>query len=208
MNYIIIPVTNFYQNCCIIWCSITLHAAIIDPGGEHHKIIDNITKYNLSVKKILITHGHLDHIGSAYILSNIYKIPILGPHKEDDFWIKNIKFQKNIFQIPNCIFKNNHWLKNNDQIIIGNILLIVYHCPGHTPGHIVFFNKLNNILFSGDIIFKKSIGRTDFPLSNYNILIHSIKSKILVLGNHVIIIPGHGPITTVGFEISNNPFLK
>ncbi|QJC28248.1 MBL fold metallo-hydrolase [Enterobacteriaceae endosymbiont of Plateumaris braccata] len=208
MNYIIIPVTDFYQNCCIIWCPITLHAAVIDPGGEHYKIIDNIIKYNLSLKKILITHGHLDHIGSAYILSNIYKIPILGPHKKDDFWIKNIEFQKNIFQLPNCVFKNNQWLKNNDQITIGNILLTVYHCPGHTPGHIVFFNRSNNILLSGDIIFKKSIGRTDFPLSNYNILLYSIKNKIITLGNNVIIIPGHGSITTIGSEISNNPFLK
>ncbi|QJC30026.1 MBL fold metallo-hydrolase [Enterobacteriaceae endosymbiont of Plateumaris sericea] len=207
MNYIIIPVTNFLQNCCIIWCSTTLHAAIIDPGGEHNKIIDTLIKYKLSVKKILITHGHLDHIGSAFILSNIYKIPILGPHKKDNFWIKNITFQKKIFQIPSCTFIKNIWLKNNNQIFIGNILLKVYHCPGHTPGHIVFFNKSNNLLLSGDVIFKKSIGRTDLPLSNYNDLINSIKQKILPLGNNVIIIPGHGPITTIGYEILNNPFL-
>ncbi|QJC29141.1 MBL fold metallo-hydrolase [Enterobacteriaceae endosymbiont of Plateumaris rustica] len=207
MNYIIIQVTDFHQNCCIIWCPVTLHAAIIDPGGEHQKIINNISKYKLFVKKILITHGHLDHIGSAYILSNIYKIPILGPHKKDIFWTKNTNFQKNIFQIPNCIFKKNQWLKNNDQIIIGNILLKVYHCPGHTPGHIIFFNKLSSILFSGDIIFKQNIGRTDLPLSNYKDLIDSIKNIIFPLGNNITVVPGHGPVTTIGFEKLNNPFL-
>ncbi|QJC31723.1 MBL fold metallo-hydrolase [Enterobacteriaceae endosymbiont of Donacia tomentosa] len=210
MNYIIIPVTNFSQNCYIIWCKKTLHTAIIDPGGEYKKIINVLAKNkNLHIKKILITHGHLDHIGAAYILSKIYKVPILGPHKKDIFWIKNIKLQKEIFQLPECIFKNNIWLEHNQIIFVGNFFLKIYHSPGHTPGHIIFFNKLNNILFSGDIIFKGSIGRTDLPKSNYNDLLNSIKNNILSLSsNNITILPGHGKITNIYQEILSNPFLK
>ncbi|QJC33357.1 MBL fold metallo-hydrolase [Enterobacteriaceae endosymbiont of Donacia clavipes] len=204
MKYISIPVTNFKQNCYLVWCKKTLKAAIIDPGGEYQKIIKIISLYKLNIKKILITHCHLDHIGAADILSNFYQIPILGPHKKDIFWLKNIKLQNKIFQLPKCIFKNNIWLKNNQIINIGKIILKIYHCPGHSPGHIVFFNKLNNILISGDIIFNNSIGRTDLPKGNFNMLINSIQKNIIPLGINNIILPGHGRKTTISKEIINN----
>ncbi|QJC35765.1 MBL fold metallo-hydrolase [Enterobacteriaceae endosymbiont of Donacia sparganii] len=207
MKYIIIPVTDFNQNCYLIWCKKTLNAALIDPGGEYRKILKILNEYKLNVIKILITHCHLDHIGAAYVLSKILNIPILGPHKKDIFWLKNIKLQNKLFQLPQCKFKNNIWLNNNQNIFIGKIIFKIYHCPGHTPGHIIFFNKLNNILISGDIIFKNSIGRTDLPYSNFNVLINSIK-KIILLGINTIILPGHGEKTSIYNEIKNNPFLK
>lgn len=208
MDYIVIPVTNFKQNCYIIWCKETSSAVIIDPGGDYLKILKILNKYKLNIIKILITHCHLDHIGAAYILSKILNIPILGPHKKDIFWIKNIKLQSKLFGLPYCIFKKNIWLKNNQNIYIGNIIFKTYHCPGHTPGHVIFFNKLNNILISGDTIFRKSIGRTDLPKSNFNILINSIKKKIISLGMKTIILPGHGEKTNVNHEMINNHWLK
>ncbi|QJC32145.1 MBL fold metallo-hydrolase [Enterobacteriaceae endosymbiont of Donacia versicolorea] len=207
MKYLSIPVTNFKQNCYLIWCKKTLKAAIIDPGGEYQKIIKIISIYKLDVIKILITHCHLDHIGAASILADFYQIPILGPHKKDIFWLKNIELQNKIFKLPKCIFKNNIWLKNNEIISIGKNILKIYHCPGHTPGHIIFFNKLNNILISGDIIFNNSIGRTDLPKSNLNILINSIRNNIIPLGMNNIILPGHGKQTTIYKEITKNYIL-
>ncbi|QJC36580.1 MBL fold metallo-hydrolase [Enterobacteriaceae endosymbiont of Donacia simplex] len=208
MNYIIVPVTNFNQNCYIIWCQKTLNAALIDPGGEYLKILKILNKYKLNITKILITHCHLDHIGAAYTLSKVLKVPILGPHKKDIFWVKNIKLQNKIFQLPYCIFKNNIWLKNNQNVYIGEIILQTYHCPGHTLGHVIFFNKLNNYLISGDTIFKNSIGRTDLPNSNFNLLIRSIKKKIFSLNKNTIILPGHGEKTSINYEIINNPWLQ
>ncbi|QJC37807.1 MBL fold metallo-hydrolase [Enterobacteriaceae endosymbiont of Donacia bicoloricornis] len=208
MNYLVIPVTNFNQNCYIIWCKKTLSAALIDPGGEYLKILKILNKYKLNIVKILITHCHLDHIGAAYVLSEILNIPILGPHKKDIFWIKNLKLQNKLFQLPSCIFKKNIWLKNYQKIYIGKIIFQTYHCPGHTPGHVIFFNKLNNILVSGDTILKNSIGRTDLPKSNFNILINSIKQKILSLGMDTLILPGHGEKTYIYYELMNNPWLK
>ncbi|QJC38206.1 MBL fold metallo-hydrolase [Enterobacteriaceae endosymbiont of Donacia marginata] len=207
MNYIVIPVTKLNQNCYVIWCKKTLNAALIDPGGEYLKILKILNKYKLNIVKILITHCHLDHIGAAYILSKILNVPILGPHKKDIFWIKNIKLQSTLFQIPRCIFKKNIWLKNNQNIYIGKIILKTYHCPGHTPGHVIFFNKLNSILISGDIIFRNSIGRTDLPKSNFNILMNSIKKKIILLGMNTSVLPGHGKKTNIYYELMNNPWL-
>ncbi|QJC32948.1 MBL fold metallo-hydrolase [Enterobacteriaceae endosymbiont of Donacia semicuprea] len=204
MKYISIPVTNFKQNCYLIWCKKTLKAAIIDPGGEYQKIIKIISIYKVNIRKILITHCHLDHIGAADILSNFYQIPILGPHKKDIFWLKNIKLQNKIFQLPKCIFKNNIWLKNNQIVNIGKVIFKIYHCPGHSPGHIIFFNKLNNILISGDIIFKNNIGRTDLPKGNFHILMNSIQKNIIPLGINNIILPGHGKKTIIYKEIINN----
>ncbi|QJC34578.1 MBL fold metallo-hydrolase [Enterobacteriaceae endosymbiont of Donacia crassipes] len=210
MKYKIIPVTNFYQNCYLIWCKKTFNAALIDPGGEYKKILNVLKKYKLKIKKILITHCHLDHIGAAYILSKILNIPILGPHKNDIFWLKNIKLQNKLFNLPHCIFINNIWLKNKQNIFIGKINFQVYHCPGHTPGHIIFFNKSNKIMISGDIIFKNSVGRTDLPKSNFYVLKNSIKKMTFLLKNKkdIIILPGHGEKTSFYREIKNNMYLK
>ncbi|QJC36167.1 MBL fold metallo-hydrolase [Enterobacteriaceae endosymbiont of Donacia cincticornis] len=209
MRYKIISVTDFYQNCYLIWCKKTFDAALVDPGGEYQKILNVLKKYKLKIRKILITHCHLDHIGAAYILSKILSIPILGPHKHDIFWLKNIKLQSKLFNLPYCVYKNNIWLKNNQNISIGKINFKIYHCPGHTPGHIVFFNRFDKMLISGDTIFKNSIGRTDLPKSNFYILKNSIKKIFFFFKKrNITILPGHGEKTTSYREIKNNIYLK
>ncbi|PPI86858.1 MBL fold metallo-hydrolase [Candidatus Pantoea edessiphila] len=209
MNYHIIPVTSLMQNCCIIWCKSTCESAILDPGGNAENIKKILTKLNLHPVKILITHGHLDHIGSARELSEFYQIPIIGPHKFDKFLFESLSEQKNnINEIKSLAFTPNCWLKDNDKIQIGLLTFEVIHCPGHTPGHIVYFYRKGSFLFSGDVIFKGGIGRTDFHKSNYDHLINSINTKLLPLGDNITFIPGHGTMSTLGYEKINNHFLN
>ncbi|QJC31309.1 MBL fold metallo-hydrolase [Enterobacteriaceae endosymbiont of Macroplea mutica] len=194
MYYIRIRLTSFKQNCYIVWCKKTLCAAIIDPGNSSN--ITNIisyllSKYKLLIKIILITHCHLDHISTAYVLSKKYHIPIIGSHEDDIVLIKNLKLQAMYFKLPYCIYKDNNWVQHKQSIFLGKILFIAYHCPGHTPGHVIYYNQTTNILISGDILFTNSIGRTDFPYSNYLQLLTSIKRYILPLNSQTLILPGH-----------------
>lgn len=200
----------FFQNSLIIWCNKTKEAAIVDPGGKIDQINLIIHNNNLHPKKILLTHGHIDHVYGAYELSNKLKIPIYGPQKNDNFWLKNLPEQSKFFNLEETIkpLVPDQWLEENDIIKIGHVKLEVFHCPGHSPGHIIFFYREGNLLLSGDTIFNNSIGRTDFPLSNYSQLIHSIREKILKLDDQVLFIPGHGATSTVGIERFNNPFLN
>lgn len=211
MQYTIVNVTKFLQNCSLVWCKKTKDTAIIDPGGDIKKIISIIQEKKLNIKKILITHGHIDHIGGAADLGLYYNVKIFGPQKKDMFWIENILIQKKMFGFSDMNTENNInnvWLEEGDHIKLGEKIFYVLHCPGHTPGHIVFFEPNARLLFSGDVIFHKSIGRTDFKESDQNILINSIKKKILPLGLDVTFIPGHGKISTIGYEKIYNPFLK
>ncbi|MBK4765393.1 MAG: MBL fold metallo-hydrolase [Pantoea sp. Brub] len=209
MNYHIIPVTNLLQNCSIIWCKSTRESVLIDPGGDALVIKQNIIKLNLKPCKILLTHGHLDHVGAALELSKFYNISIFGPHKLDSFWLKAIPEQSIKFNgVEQISFEPNSWLEEGDIIQVGSITFKVLHCPGHTPGHIVFFIAKHNLLVSGDVIFKGSIGRTDFPKGSHINLLNSIKNKLIPLGDDVQFIPGHGKISSIGFEKISNSFLK
>ncbi|MXP56136.1 MBL fold metallo-hydrolase [Pantoea sp. Mhis] len=211
MNYCIIPVTSFSQNCYVIWDNNNKEqAALVDPGGDAEKIIDILIKRKLIPSQILLTHGHLDHVGAVYELSSYYHIPILGPHLLDAFWLNNLSIQSKAFGLPECMpILSNQWLSEGMKIYVGrDIILKVLHCPGHTPGHIVFFDSIGRLLISGDVIFNGSIGRTDFPSGNYNKLIDSIKNKLIPLGDDVTFLPGHGLISTLGDERKNNLFLK
>lgn len=209
MDYKIIKVTKFKQNCILMWCKKTKHTAIIDPGGDKEKIIKKINFLNLKIKKILLTHGHIDHVGQAENLSFYYNVKIFGPHKKDLFLLNILPEQSKFFNFPFCkSLSNIQCLKEKDNIIIGNNILEILHCPGHTPGHIVFFNKPNKLLISGDVIFKKSIGRTDIFQGNYKKLINSIKNKIFFLGDNIVFLPGHGSISTIGDEKKDNPYLR
>ena len=202
MNYRIIPVTAFSQNCSLIWCEQTRLAALVDPGGDAEKIKQEVDASGLTLMQILLTHGHLDHVGAAAELAQHYGVPVFGPEKEDEFWLQGLPAQECQPLTP------DRWLNEGDTISIGNVTLQVLHCPGHTPGHVVFFDDRAKLLISGDVIFKGGVGRSDFPRGDHNQLISSIKDKLLPLGDDVTFIPGHGPLSTLGYERLHNPFLQ
>ena len=207
-QYQIIPVTDFQENCSIIWCDETNEAAFIDPGGEPELLKKAVEKLGVNIKKILLTHGHLDHVGVAAELAKHYDVKIIGPSQEDEFLFTALPQQSMQFGFPFTeSFLPDRWLKENDKIQIGNISLDVLFCPGHTPGHIVFINVKDKIAFVGDVLFKNSIGRTDFPRGNHADLISSITHKLFPLGDDFIFVPGHGPMSSFGNERMTNPFL-
>lgn len=208
MQFQIIPVTAFQENCSIIWCEKTMAGAIVDPGGEFELLVKAVEKLNINITKILLTHGHLDHVGAAKALANHYHVKIYGPQQEDKFLLDNLPQQSVQFGFPFCeAFEPDIWLQEGDIVQIGDEQLSVLHCPGHTPGHIVFIHHQQRVALVGDVIFNNSIGRTDFPRGNYTDLISSIKNKLFVLGDDITFIPGHGPTSTFGQERINNPFL-
>lgn len=204
----VVQVTPFQQNCSVIWCSDTLEGAVIDPGGDTDKIIAIIEKHQINVTQILLTHGHLDHAGGAEELKRNLSIPIIGPHKADDFWLQGITKQSQSYGFPggeNCT--PDKWLEGGESITVGNEKLDVYFTPGHTPGHLVFHHKDSGLAFVGDVLFKGSIGRTDFPQGNHADLIHSITTQLWPLGNDTRFVSGHGDISNFGDERASNPFV-
>lgn len=208
MKYHIIPVTSIQQNCSLIWCNHTRHGALVDPGGNAEKIKGEVAYHSVLLTKILLTHGHIDHVGAAAELAEHYKIPILGPEIEDAFLLESLPSQGTMFGFKKCKkLTPTQWLLEGDKIKIGNITLQVLHCPGHTPGHVVFINQKARIALVGDVLFKGGIGRSDFPRSNHNALLIAIKTKLLTKGDDMIFIPGHGPMSTFGYERQTNPFL-
>lgn len=208
MKYHIIPVTAFSQNCTLIWCDATLQAALVDPGGDAEKIIAEVRRLGVTVTQILLTHGHLDHVGAAAELAEFYQVPIIGPEKEDRFWLEGLPAQSRMFGLGECqSFEPTRWLEEGDEINVGEMRLSVLHCPGHTPGHIVFINPQARLALTGDVIFKGGVGRSDFPRGDHEQLIDSIKQKLLPLGDDMAFIPGHGPMSTLGHERQSNPFI-
>ena len=209
MDYHIIPVTAFAQNCSLIWCAETQEAAIVDPGGDAEKIKQAVAEKGVNVKQILLTHGHLDHVGAAAELAAHYAVKIIGPQKLDAFWLEGLPAQSRMFGLAECApLTPDRWLEEGESVEVGNIRLDILHCPGHTPGHIVFFDAEGRLLVSGDVIFKGGVGRSDFPQGNHQALIDSITDKLLPLGDDVTFIPGHGPMSTLGHERVSNPFLQ
>jgi len=209
MNYHIIPVTPFAQNCSLVWCPLTQQAALIDPGGDAQRIKQAITETGVKVTQILLTHGHLDHVGAAAELAAYLHVPVIGPQKEDEFWLQGLPQQSQMFGLEECQpLVPDQWLEEGDTVNVGETTFQVLHCPGHTPGHIVFFDSVSRLLVSGDVIFKGGVGRSDFPRGDHGALIDSIKRKLLPLGDDVTFIPGHGPLSTLGEERQNNPFLQ
>ncbi|MCK5828886.1 MAG: MBL fold metallo-hydrolase [Methylococcales bacterium] len=208
MRYLIIPVTSYQQNCSILICDKTNKAAIVDPGGDIDMILNRLDLENVEAEVILVTHAHLDHVGAVAELASRLSLPIEGPQIDDQFWIDIIPQQIEIFGFPHCEgFTPNRWLKDGDTVSVGEQTLQVIHCPGHTPGHIVFFDMGSKLAVVGDVIFKGSIGRTDFPKGNHATLINSIKNKLWSLGKDVKFIPGHGPMSTFGEEMKSNPYV-
>ncbi len=209
MKAIIIPVTPFEQNCTLLYCEQTNRAAVIDPGGEVDRILAQAQKAGVEIEKILITHAHVDHAGGAAELAERLGIPIEGPQKEDQFWIESLPRQSESYGFADKarVFTPDRWLEQGDRVRFGNEELEVLHCPGHTPGHVVYYHADEKIALVGDVLFKGSIGRTDFPRGDYATLIQSIHEKLWPLGDDVQFIPGHGPISTFGEERRTNPFV-
>lgn len=208
MKYQIIPVTPFQQNCSLIWCSETNKAAVVDPGGDMERILEEVEKVGVTLEKVLLTHGHIDHVGSAKQLADTLDIPIVGPHKADSFWLESLPEQSQKFGFTKCeSFTPTQYLEQGDVVTVGNLELKVLHCPGHTPGHVVFHSETAKKAWVGDVLFHGSIGRTDFPQSNHQDLIDSITKVLWPLGREVEFVPGHGPISTFGTERAQNPFV-
>lgn len=209
MKATIIPVTAFAQNCSLIWCDETKKGCLVDPGGDVDRLMAAVEKEGITLEKVLCTHGHLDHVGGVAEVSEKLNLPIEGPHKGDLFWLEGLEEQTQQFGFPPTKnFTPTRWLEDGDEISFGNVTLQVFHCPGHTPGHVVFFDKETRVLIVGDVLFQGSIGRTDFPQGNHEDLITSIKTKLFPLGDDVVFIPGHGPLSSIGDEKRSNPFLQ
>ncbi|TYA31203.1 MBL fold metallo-hydrolase [Aggregatibacter actinomycetemcomitans] len=210
MNIEIIPVTAFQQNCSLIWDD-KKNAAIIDPGGEADKLIKRIEELGLNLQAILLTHGHLDHVGATEKVKQQFNVPILGSNSKDDYWFKGLPQQSEkfgmLFEV--ATFEPDRWLDKEGEILtIGDFTFEVLHLPGHTPGHIGFIEHQKRVAFTGDVLFKSGIGRTDFPGGSYDEIIASIREKLYRLDDDMIIVPGHGPYTTIGIEKQTNPYVK
>ena len=205
---VIAPVTPLQQNCTIVWCAKTKKAAIIDPGGEVARLMGAIESQGLTLEKIWITHGHLDHAGAAQALKDLTGVPIEGPHPDDAFWIDDIGASGAKWGMPEArTFVPDRWLSDGDTVSLGETEFEVYHTPGHTPGHVVFFHREARFAQVGDVLFQGSIGRTDFPRGDFKTLIASITGKLWPLGDDVAFVPGHGPMSTFGAERRSNPFV-
>lgn len=206
---LIAPVTPLQQNCTIVWCSKTKKAAIIDPGGEIPRLLGALEAQGLTLEKIWVTHGHLDHAGATAELKERTGVPIEGPHPDDKFWIDDIETSAARWGMAGArSFTPDRWLDDGDTVQLGETEFEVIHCPGHTPGHVIFFNRKARFAQVGDVLFKGSIGRTDFPRGNFEQLIHSITKKLWPLGDDVAFVPGHGPMSTFGAERKSNPYVS
>ena len=207
MKAAILPVTPLQQNCSLIWCTATNRGALIDPGGDLPKLRSAIAKSGVELEKILITHGHIDHCGQAGQFAEELGLPIEGPHEADRFWISRLDDDGARFGIDGSVFEPDRWLADGDTVTVGDLTLDVFHCPGHTPGHVVFVHRPSKFAVVGDVLFAGSIGRTDFPLGNHQQLIDSITQKLWPLGEDITFIPGHGPTSTFGRERKTNQFV-
>ena len=209
MKLKIIPVTPFEQNCSVVFCESTMRGALIDPGGDIEVLRSTIDSMEIKIEKILLTHGHIDHCGASAELKEILDIPIEGPHVDDQFWIDQLPEQGRQFGFPILKrFVPDRYLDEDDEVSFGDIRMKVKHCPGHTPGHVIFHEENERLAFVGDVLFRGSIGRTDFPRGDFSTLINSITTKLWPLGNDVTFIPGHGPTSTFGEERLSNPYVS
>jgi glyoxylase-like metal-dependent hydrolase (beta-lactamase superfamily II) len=208
MKFTIITVTPFQQNCSLLWCEETLQAAIVDPGGDIDLILEAVEQTRVTPQKILLTHGHIDHAGGTAELAARLGLPVEGPQREDRFWIDQLPQQSQMFGFPRLeAFTPERWLEDGDRVQFGNVELQVFHCPGHTPGHVIFFSPPDRLAMVGDVLFDGSIGRTDFPRGDLDTLIRSITGKLWPLGEDVTFISGHGPLSTFGDQRRYNPFV-
>jgi hydroxyacylglutathione hydrolase len=208
VKYRIVPVTPLQQNCTLLWCERTGEAAVVDPGGDVELILAEIVAAGVNPVKILLTHGHIDHVGGSVELAERLGVPVLGPHRDDAFLLDHLPEQAMMFGLETVApFVPGTWLEQGSRVLLGEMFLDVIHCPGHTPGHLVYYQADEGLMQVGDVLFKGSIGRTDFPRGNHRDLLDSIRNRLFPLGDTVRFIPGHGPMSTLGAERRNNPYV-
>lgn len=203
----ILPVTPLQQNCTLLWCTETMRGVFTDPGGDLPLLRKAIDHYGVTIEKILLTHGHIDHCGLAGEFAKELGVPIEGPHEADRFWIARLEDDGKRYGVRGVPFEPDRWLVDGDTVSFGNITMDVYHCPGHTPGHVVFHHPESKLAIVGDVLFQGSIGRTDFPLGNHQDLIDSITQKLWPLGGDTLFVPGHNEVSTFARERRSNPFV-
>ncbi len=208
MQLLIVPVTPFQQNCSILVDEGSARAVVVDPGGDLDRIDAALAGTGATLEKVLLTHGHIDHCGQAAEYAKRHGVPIEGPHRDDKFWIDQLPAQGRQFGFPQlAAFESDRWLDDGDTVRFGDVSLQVAHCPGHTPGHVVFFDPASRLAIVGDVLFHGSIGRTDFPRGDHRQLIDAIVGKLWPMGDDVAFVPGHGPMSTFGDERASNPFV-
>jgi hydroxyacylglutathione hydrolase len=203
----IIPVTPLQQNCTLLWCTKTMRGTFTDPGGDLDRLKAAAIQNGVTIEKILLTHGHIDHCGSAGILAQELGVEIEGPHEADRFWISRLDDDGKRWGITGKPFEPDRWLQDGDTVTVGELGFDVRHCPGHTPGHVVFHHPESKLAIVGDVLFKGSIGRWDFPMGNHQQLIESITQRLWPMGGETAFVPGHGPMSTFGHERATNPFV-
>ena len=207
LQAMIVPVTPLQQNCTLLWCTKTMRGAFTDPGGDLPRLKAAAQQAGVTIEKILLTHGHIDHCGSAGIFAEELGVEIEGPHEADTFWISRLEEDGSKYGIPGKPFVPARWLQDGDTVTIGELTLNVRHCPGHTPGHVVFHHPESKLAIVGDVLFKGSIGRWDFPMGNHRQLIDSITQRLWPMGGETAFVPGHGPMSTFAHERATNPLV-
>ena len=209
MKVAILPVTPFEQNCSILVDEATQRCAVVDPGGDLDRILEAVKRTGATLEKIFVTHGHVDHCSGTEELRKRTGVPVEGPHPEDRFWIEQLPESTRRYGFPHGeAFEPDRWLQDGDEVTFGSVTLKVRHCPGHTPGHVVFYSEPDRLAIVGDVLFAGSIGRTDFPRGDHATLISSITQRLWPMGDDVTFIPGHGPVSTFGEERETNPFVS
>ncbi len=205
----VIPVTPYQQNCSLVWCTKTMRGAFVDPGGETEKLKEIALRQGVTIEKVLLTHGHLDHASGAAKLAREYGVQVEGPHRDDQFLLddlgRNAK-RPGFGDAENCT--PDRWLEDNDTVTVGEVTLGVRHCPGHTPGHVVFYHQGAKVAFVGDVLFRGSIGRCDLPRGDWNQLISAIRERVFPLGDDITFVSGHGEMSTFGWERKTNPYVS
>ena len=210
LNALIIPVTPFQQNCTVMFDTETKHGVVVDRGGDIDHIREALEKNDIIFEAIWLTHGHIDHAGGAMELKEALGVEIIGPHKADKMLLDKLEDQAKMFVLPGTVrnVTPDRWLEEGETVTVGDLELEVFHCPGHTPGHVIFYHRPSKFALVGDVLFQGSIGRTDFPMGNHQDLIDAIVTKLWPLGDDVTFIPGHGPTSTFGQERKTNAFVS